>query len=197
MKRVIDLLVASAALVLLSPLLLAAAVLVRFTMGSPVIFRQTRAGRNGVPFELLKFRTMKQPVPGSESPEHDAARLTPVGRLLRRTSIDELPSLLNVLRGDLSVVGPRPLPVAYVERYTPEQARRLLVRPGLTGWAVIHGRNALGWDERFELDCWYVDHRTLALDLRIILRTVMLVLNGAGVNHGTGVTMTEFGRDQT
>ena len=197
MKRAIDLLLASVALVLLSPLLLVAAVLVRLTMGSPIIFRQSRAGSSGVPFELLKFRTMKQALPGEDAPEHDSTRLTAVGRLLRRTSVDELPSLLNVLRGDLSIVGPRPLPVAYVDRYTPEQARRLLVKPGLTGWAVVHGRNAVGWDERFELDCWYVDHRSLVLDLRIIARTVLLVLNGSGVNHGAGITMTEFGRDRT
>jgi hypothetical protein len=196
MKRAIDVAVAGIAFVLLSPLLLAAAVLVRLTMGSPIIFRQTRAGWHGVPFDLLKFRTMKHPSPGKEAPEYDATRITRLGNLLRRTSVDELPSLLNVLNGQLSIVGPRPLPVAYVERYSPEQARRLLVRPGLTGWAVVHGRNSLDWETRFELDCWYVDHRSLALDLQIMLRTLALVLKGSGVNHSPGVTMTEFGRDR-
>lgn len=192
MKRVLDVLIAVTALVLLSPLMLVAAVAVFATSGTPVLFRQQRAGRGGRPFELLKFRTMRAALPGEDGPVHDVDRTTRVGSILRRTSIDELPSLLNVLRGEMSIVGPRPLPVAYVERYSPQQAKRLEVLPGLTGWAVVHGRNHLDWDERFELDCWYVDHRSLALDFRIIGRTVALVLRGSAVNHAPGITMREF-----
>ena len=191
-KRALDLTIASVALVLLSPVMLAAGLGVWLTMGSPILFRQARAGRNGVCFDVLKFRTMREPRTGEDGPEHDLARVTSLGRFLRRASVDELPSLLNVLRGEMSIVGPRPLPVAYVERYTPEQARRLEVLPGLTGWAVVHGRNRLGWSERFALDTWYVDNQSLLLDVRIIWLTVSLVLRGANVNHDGNTTMTEF-----
>jgi len=194
-KRSIDVVLASVALVLLSPLMLVAALAVRLTLGSPVLFRQQRAGRGGQAFELLKFRSMRAPEPGQEGPTHDMQRLSRLGSLLRKTSVDELPSLLNVLRGDLSLVGPRPLPMAYVARYSPEQARRLEVRPGLTGWAVVHGRNRLSWEQRFELDCWYVDHQSIWLDLRILLRSVALVLRGSDVNHGPALTMSEFRGD--
>ncbi len=196
MKRALDLVVAAAVLLVLAPALVVAAAAVGLTTGRPVLFRQVRAGRNGVPFELLKFRTMRDAAPGMAGPEHDLQRVTPIGQLLRRTSIDELPSLYNVLRGDMSLVGPRPLPLTYVERYTSEQARRLDVLPGLTGWAVVHGRNELGWDDRFLLDVWYVDHQSMLLDLRILLRTVGLVVRGSGVNHSETITMTEFGADR-
>lgn len=192
MKRSVDLVLGSVAAVLLAPVMLVAALAVRVTTGSPVLFRQLRAGRDGKSFELLKFRTMRDPRPGQEGPEHDIARVTRLGAVLRRTSIDELPSLFNVLRGEMSIVGPRPLPVAYVGRYSPEQAERLRVRPGLTGWAVVHGRNQLGWDERFELDRWYVANHSTRLDLQIILRTVSLVLRGDAVNHSPDLTMSEF-----
>ncbi len=191
-KRAVDVVLAGVALVVLSPVLLAAALAVRVTMGSPVLYPDVRAGRDGRPFELLKFRTMRALRPGETIPESDAARITPVGRFLRSTSLDELPSLLNVLRGDMSIVGPRPLPVRYVERYSARQRRRLEVRPGITGWAQVNGRNALGWEEKFDFDVWYVDHRSLPLDVRIIRDTVRDVLRRAGVSHGDHATMPEF-----
>ncbi len=168
------------------PLLALTALAVWFRMGRPVLFRQQRPGLHGKPFTLLKFRTMRVGLGG------DAERLTPFGRWLRRTSLDELPELLNVLRGEMALVGPRPLLMAYLERYTPEQARRHEVRPGLTGWAQVHGRNALSWDERFRLDVWYVDHRSLWLDLRILSLTVGRVLSGRGVATEGQATMGEF-----
>jgi len=192
MKRAIDVAGAAIGLVLLSPVIALTAIVVRLSVGSPVMFLQTRAGYRGRPFTLYKFRTMRPPSPGEDGPAHDDVRLTRVGRILRATSLDELPSLLNVLKGEMSLVGPRPLPLDYLHRYTPEQARRLEVPPGLTGWAVVHGRNLLTWDERFALDCWYVDHRSLRLDLRILVRTVVMVFRRTGVNHADGVTMTEF-----
>lgn len=191
-KRLVDIVVSAVALLLLSPVLIVVAVMVRLRMGTPVLFRQARAGRNGAPFEMLKFRTMRDPLPGEDAPVFDMQRITALGRVLRRTSIDELPSLINVLRGDMSLVGPRPLPVEYVGRYSAQQARRLEVRPGLTGWAVVHGRNQLDWADRFELDVWYVDHQSLLLDCRVLVRTVGLVLRGSGVNHDASTTMTEF-----
>jgi lipopolysaccharide/colanic/teichoic acid biosynthesis glycosyltransferase len=194
MKRVLDVVVSSIALVVALPVLVVVAAVVRLRMGSPVVFRQVRAGRGGRPFGLYKFRTMRAALPGEEGPEFDGLRTTRLGRFLRSTSLDELPELVNVLVGHMSLVGPRPLPMSYVERYSPEQARRLEVRPGLTGWAVVHGRNHLSWDERFSLDCWYVDHRSFALDLKIIGRTVGLVLRREGINHEGDITMTEFKR---
>jgi lipopolysaccharide/colanic/teichoic acid biosynthesis glycosyltransferase len=195
-KRALDVVVSALALALLSPVLALVAILVRITMGTPVLFRQTRAGRHGEPFELLKFRTMRPARPGDSGPEHDMGRITTLGRFLRRTSLDELPSLLNVLSGEMSLVGPRPLPMQYTERYTDEQRRRLDVPPGLTGWAVVNGRNHLPWEERFALDCWYVEHRSFVLDLRILWRTVAIVVSGKDVNHSEGVTMTEFRGDE-
>lgn len=192
MKRTIDIVVAAVVLVVAAPVLLGVAIAVRVTMGSPVVFRQVRAGRNGRPFTLFKFRTMRTARAGEEGPEHDAARVTRLGRFLRSTSLDELPELLNVLLGHMSLVGPRPLPLSYVPRYSTEQARRLEVRPGLTGWAVVHGRNLLSWDERFELDRWYVDHQSLRLDLRVVWLTIGTVVKREGVNHEGEVTMTEF-----
>lgn len=192
-KRLVDLVVGLAALVVLAPVIVAVAVVVRVRLGAPVLFRQTRSGRDGRPFTLYKFRTMRPATAGEDGPQHDAARLTRLGRVLRATSLDELPSLVNVVRGEMSLVGPRPLPVHYLPRYTPRQAMRLRVRPGITGWAVIHGRNLLSWQERLELDCWYVEHRTLRLDLQILWRTLGMVLRRTGVDHADGVTMTEFG----
>lgn len=192
MKRATDLALGSLLLVMSAPLQALAAVAIRGTMGAPVLFRQRRAGQNGRPFTLLKFRTMSAPAAGREGPAWDHERLTAVGRLLRDSSVDELPSLWNVLRGDMSLVGPRPLLVSYIDWYTEEQARRLLVKPGLTGWAQIHGRNALTWEERFSLDCWYVDHRTWALDLQILVRTVIVVIRREGISFAGVSTMTEF-----
>jgi lipopolysaccharide/colanic/teichoic acid biosynthesis glycosyltransferase len=190
--RVIDVVVSTCALLALSPLLLALAVALRATSGSSVLFRDERAGRGGKPFTLFKFRTMRPPVPGERSPDDDMARLTPLGRRMRSLSLDELPTFWSVLRGEMALVGPRPLPVRYVDRYSPRQARRLEVRPGITGWAQINGRNALSWDDRFELDVWYVEHRSLGLDLRILGRTALTVLRREGISHAGHATMPEF-----
>jgi sugar transferase EpsL len=192
-RRVIDVVLASVAIVVVSPVLLVAAIAVRATMGRPVLFRDRRAGAHGREFELLKFRTMRALAPGETIPESDQARITRVGTWLRSTSVDELPSIINVLRGDMALVGPRPLPVRYVERYTPLQARRLEVRPGITGWAQVNGRNALGWDEKFALDVWYVDHRTVSLDVGILATTVRQILRREGIAHDGHATMPEFG----
>jgi len=191
-KRAFDVVVAGVGLVVLSPLLLLVAVAVRATMGAPVLFRQTRPGRRGRPFEVLKFRTMtdRRGADGALLP--DADRLTSLGRLLRRTSLDELPELVNVVRGDMSLVGPRPLLEEYLDLYTPEQARRHDVRPGITGWAQVNGRNATTWDERFAHDAYYVDHRSMRLDLHILKRTVAQVLSGAGVTQPGEATMARF-----
>ena len=178
LKRGLDAAAALAALLLLSPLLLLLALLVRLRLGSPVLFRQTRPGRHGELFTLYKFRSMR------DGPEPDADRLTGFGRLLRRSSLDELPELWNVLRGDMSLVGPRPLLPEYLERYSPEQARRHEVRPGLTGWAQVHGRNAVDWNRKFELDVHYVDHASPALDAKILLLTLLHLFRPG---HGTEI----------
>ncbi|HEX4528086.1 MAG TPA: sugar transferase [Acidimicrobiia bacterium] len=192
MKRVIDVLGASTALVVLSPLLAVVAVLVRVRMGPPVLFRQLRPGREGRPFELTKFRTMTDQRGPDGTLLPDAQRLTALGRFLRRTSIDELPELVNVVRGDMSLVGPRPLLMEYLPRYSAEQARRHEVRPGVTGWTQVNGRNELTWDEKFALDVWYVDHRSTRLDLEILGRTVSQVLGGQGVSAPGHATMEPF-----
>jgi lipopolysaccharide/colanic/teichoic acid biosynthesis glycosyltransferase len=191
-RRGLDVLIATAALAVTSPLVLAAALAIRWTMGAPVIFRHARAGRHGAPFVLFKLRTMRPMRDGETAPESDGARITPVGRLLRGTSIDELPSLVNVLRGDMAIVGPRPLPIRYVDRYTDRQRRRLDVRPGITGWAQISGRNALSWEDRLELDAWYVDHRSLSLDLRILAGTIPVVVRRRGIAGADHATMAEL-----
>ncbi|HLR46937.1 MAG TPA: sugar transferase, partial [Deinococcales bacterium] len=170
-KRAFDVTVAAAALVLLSPLLLVIGVLVARRLGRPVLFRQERPGLHGKPFTIIKFRTMRDAVAADGTPLPDEERLTPFGQKLRSTSLDELPELLNVLRGEMSLVGPRPLIMAYLDRYSPRQARRNEVRPGITGWAQVNGRNALSWEDRFELDVWYVDNHTLWLDLKIMWLT--------------------------
>ena len=191
MKRLFDVLVAGVGLSLLAPLL-AAALAVRLWLGAPVLFRQVRPGRNGRPFVLYKFRTMRDAVDQHGDPLPDADRLTRLGWFLRSTSLDELPELWNVLRGDMSLVGPRPLLMEYLPLYTPEQARRHRVRPGITGWAQVNGRNALTWDERLALDVWYVDNRSLRLDLRILLLTVWQVFARVGIHQEGHATMERF-----
>jgi len=193
-KRVGDIILATLLLVVLSPLLLAVAILVRAKLGPPVLFRQLRPGRNARVFSLYKFRTMTTACGPSDvhAVSSDAQRLTPLGSFLRASSIDELPELWNVLRGDMSLVGPRPLLREYLERYTPEQARRHEVRPGITGWAQVNGRNAVSWEDRFAMDVWYVDNRSLALDLRILWRTGAAVLKREGVSADGHATMRPF-----
>lgn len=191
-KRLVDLVGAGVAGVLLAPVIAVVALLVRWRLGSPVLFRQTRPGRHGAPFELIKFRTMTNDRGPDGALLPDADRLPRFGAALRATSLDELPELWNVLRGDMSLVGPRPLLMAYLPRYSTRQARRHEVRPGLTGWAQINGRNAPDWDTRLELDVWYVENRTLGLDLRILLRTVLAVLRREGVSAPGHVTVEPF-----
>jgi lipopolysaccharide/colanic/teichoic acid biosynthesis glycosyltransferase len=184
MPRPLDIAVAALALVLLSPLLALAAVAVRLGGGGPVVYRQRRVGRRGAEFEMLKLRTMvagSDPVGVGTVVTRDDPRVTRVGRLLRRTSLDEIPNLVNVLRGEMAIVGPRPTIPAQVEGYTDRQRRRHEVRPGITGWAQVRGRAGIPWEERIELDLWYVDHRSLRLDLRILGRTVWLLLSGHGL----------------
>lgn len=188
-KRAVDVIVSALGLIATAPLLAAIALVILLTHGRPAFFRQVRPGRGGEAFELVKFRTM---LPPSDTRRSDAERLTGIGRFLRSTSLDELPSLINVLRGDMSLVGPRPLLVEYLERYTPEQARRHEVRPGVTGLAQINGRNAISWEEKFRFDVHYVDHRSLLLDLVILAGTVKAVLRRTGINENAHVTMSEF-----
>ncbi|HYH83635.1 MAG TPA: sugar transferase [Longimicrobium sp.] len=191
-KRALDVAAAAAGLAVLSPLLLGVALAVRLRLGSPVLFRQTRPGLGGRPFRMYKFRTMRDAVGPDGEPLPDAERLTPFGRVLRSTSLDELPELVNVLRGEMSLVGPRPLLMEYLPLYSPRQARRHEVRPGLTGWAQVNGRNALGWPEKLEMDAWYVDHRSFALDLRILLLTVGRVVLRHGISREGHVTTSRF-----
>ncbi len=191
LKRVIDIVVASAALVALAPLQLFVGLLVHRKLGSPVIFRQVRPGQNETLFELVKFRTMLDPDP-DKGLVSDAERLTRFGVLLRSTSLDELPSFWNVLKGDMSLIGPRPLLVQYLDRYTREQRRRHEVRPGITGLAQVSGRNDLSWERKFEIDVEYVDSASLALDIRIVAKTVAKVLRREGVAAEGHVTVTEF-----
>ncbi|GAA2704239.1 sugar transferase [Micromonospora olivasterospora] len=190
-KRVLDVVVAAVCLVLATPVILAVAVAIMVTMGRPVLFRQPRPGRHARLFDLVKFRSMT--VPGhTDGPATDAARLTPLGAWLRATSLDELPTLWNVLRGDMSLVGPRPLLPSYLDRYTPQQFRRHEVRPGVTGLQQVNGRNALTWDRRFAYDVWYVDNRGFLLDLGILARTVVVVLRREGITAPGSVTAHEF-----
>lgn len=189
MKRLFDFCGALVLLVVLSPLLLGLAVAVRVNLGAPVLFRQRRPGRGGRIFTVVKFRSMRDAADAAGRPLPDAERLTPFGRRLRASSLDELPELWNVLRGEMSLVGPRPLLVEYLDRYTPEEARRHNVRPGLTGWAQIHGRNATTWDERLKLDAWYADNHSLRLDLHILWRTIALVCSREGITAPGEATM--------
>ncbi len=192
MKRVFDVVVALAALVLLSPLVLGLAILVRSRLGSPVLFSQVRPGLQGQPFRMYKFRTMLVADGPDGKPLPDAQRLTTFGRFLRASSLDELPELWNVLRGDMSLVGPRPLLMEYLPLYSARQARRHEVRPGITGWAQVNGRNALSWDEKFELDVWYVDNRTFWLDIGILWKTLMTVMKRDGISNEGHATMPPF-----
>lgn len=192
MKRIFDVIVAATALVLLAPVLTVVALLVQSKLGGPILFRQQRPGRNGQAFEMIKFRTMLNAVDPDGRPLPDSDRLTPFGRILRSTSLDELPELFNVLRGDMSLVGPRPLLMQYLPLYSPEQARRHEVRPGLTGWAQINGRNAVDWNEKFSMDVWYVDNRTFLLDLKIILLTMRKVAFRENITAEGEATMLPF-----
>jgi lipopolysaccharide/colanic/teichoic acid biosynthesis glycosyltransferase len=192
LSRVLDLVVAALVLALAWPVLLAIALAIRATMGAPVLFRQQRAGRGGRTFEVVKFRTMRTAEPGDDGPDTDEARLTRLGKLLRATSLDELPTLVNVVRGEMSLVGPRPLPVRYLPRYSPEHARRHDVRPGITGWAQANGRNALSWDDQLDMDVWYVDNKSVRLDARIVVGTVTSVLRRDGISHEGHATRPEF-----
>lgn len=191
-KRLLDGVLAAFGLVVLSPLMLVVALAVRSHLGVPVLFRQERAGKNGRPFYMVKFRTMTEGRDARGQLLRDAERLTPLGRFLRSSSLDELPELWNVLKGEMSLVGPRPLPVRYLPRYSPAQARRHTVTPGITGWAQINGRNAQTWEERFELDLWYVEHRTFSLDLKILFLTVWKVIRREGISAEGEATMPEF-----
>jgi len=191
-KRIFDLCLSTPLLVFVTPLLGIIALLVRLQPGSPVFFRQQRPGLHGKPFTLYKFRTMTaaRDVHGHLLP--DAERLTPFGRFLRNTSLDELPELFNVLKGDMSLVGPRPLLMEYLDRYTPEQARRHEVVPGITGWAQVNGRNAISWEQKFALDVWYVDHCSLWLDLKIMALTVIKIVAREGINQPGSETAEKF-----
>lgn len=192
MKRLFDIVIAGAALIVLAVPLLVLTWLVRRRLGEPALFRQARPGLNARPFTMLKFRTMTDARGADGQLLPDAQRLTPFGRFLRSTSLDELPELWNVLRGDMSLVGPRPLLMEYLPLYTPQQARRHDVRPGVTGWAQVNGRNALSWEEKFELDVWYVDHHTVWLDLRILWLTLRKVLVREGISAAGEATMSKF-----
>jgi lipopolysaccharide/colanic/teichoic acid biosynthesis glycosyltransferase len=191
-KRLFDLALTAPGLILLAPALLVVAVLVRIYHGAPVLFRQQRPGYRGQPFSIYKFRTMSNARDASGALLPDAQRLTRLGRFLRSTSLDELPELFNVLRGEMSLVGPRPLLMQYLERYSPEQARRHNVLPGVTGWAQVNGRNVLTWEDKFRLDVWYVDHWSLGLDVHILLMTLGKVLKREGISQPGHATAEEF-----
>lgn len=191
-KRLLDIIIAAAALVLLSPVLLLLARQIRRKLGTPVLFRQVRPGRGGIPFVMYKFRTMRDAADENGRPLPDAERLTLFGRKLRAASLDELPELWNVLKGDMSLVGPRPLLMEYLPLYNAEQRRRHLVRPGITGWAQVNGRNAISWPEKFRLDVWYVENRSLLLDIKILFLTVKKVLDRSGINSEGETTAAKF-----
>ncbi len=192
MKRFLDIVGSLIGLFLFSPVLILLYLMIRKDMGAPVLFRQTRPGKDGRLFNMVKFRSMKDAVGPDGLALPDAERLTPLGRKIRSTSLDELPGLWNVLKGDMSLVGPRPLLVEYLPLYSPEQARRHEVRPGITGWAQVNGRNAISWEDKFALDVWYVDNRTIWLDLKIIALTIKKVLIRDGISADGEVTMSKF-----
>jgi sugar transferase EpsL len=191
-KRMLDVLLAALALLVLSPVLPVVCIWVWLGVGRPILFRQKRLGCNGVPFMVFKFRSMTDQRNAQGQLLPDGQRITRLGAFLRRSSLDELPQLWNVLRGDMSLVGPRPLLMQYLDRYTPEQARRHSVRPGITGWAQVNGRNATTWEQRFACDLWYVDHCSFALDLRILAMTLLRVLQRRGISPAETPTMPEF-----
>jgi sugar transferase EpsL len=191
-KRILDLVLALPAILILLPVLFIIAILVRMNYGNPIMFRQKRPGYLGKPFWVYKFRTMTNALDADKNLLPDSERITHLGRFLRSYSLDELPELFNVLRGEMSWVGPRPLLMQYLDRYSPEQARRHEVLPGITGWAQINGRNALTWEEKFKLDVWYVDHWTFGLDIKILLITAIKVLRREGINQPGYATAEEF-----
>lgn len=192
LKRLLDIVIASIALVILSPLYIFVAYKVKKNLGSPVLFRQVRPGLNGIPFEMIKFRTMKDAVDIQGNALPDNERLTPFGKMLRSTSLDEMPELWNVIKGDMSIVGPRPLLMEYLPLYNNEQAKRHNVRPGMTGHAQVNGRNAIGWDEKFKLDTWYVENQSVCLDFKIMLKTVKKVIAKDDINEAGEATMSKF-----
>ena len=192
MKRLFDIIIASIALILLSPLYVFVAYKVKKNLGSPVLFRQVRPGLHGKPFEMIKFRTMKDAMDEQGNPLPDSERLTAFGQMLRSTSLDEMPELWNVIKGDMSIVGPRPLLMEYLPLYNAEQAKRHNVRPGMTGYAQVNGRNAISWEEKFKLDTWYVENQSIWLDFKIMLKTVKKVIAKDDINEAGEVTMTKF-----
>ena len=192
LKRAFDVAASTSALIVLSPVLAITAYKVKKELGSPVLFRQTRPGLHGKPFEMIKFRTMKDATDKEGNALPDSERLTDFGKKLRASSLDELPELWNVLKGDMSLVGPRPLLMEYLPLYNAEQAKRHNVRPGVTGYAQVNGRNAIGWEEKFKLDLWYVENQSFILDIKIILSTVKKVLIKEGINQNETVSMTRF-----
>lgn len=192
MKRLFDIVAALLAVIVLSPILVVISCLIALRIGRPVIFRQQRPGRAGKAFTIYKFRTMTNAVDESGNLLPDEQRLLPLGLFLRKASLDELPELFNVLRGDMSLVGPRPLLLVYLPLYTAQQYRRHEIRPGLTGWAQVNGRNAISWTEKFELDVWYVDNQSLWLDVKILFMTVLSVFRREGINHADEATMPRF-----
>lgn len=191
-KRVFDILITIPVLIVVVPMMVTIAIMIRIFMGESVLFKQMRPGFLGRPFLIYKFRTMKNAYDGKKQPLPDSERLTKLGKILRSTSLDELPELFNVLKGEMSLVGPRPLLTQYLNRYTSEQARRHDVKPGLTGWAQINGRNAVNWEEKFRLDGWYVDNQSLWLDLKIIALTILKILKREGINQPGQATASEF-----
>ncbi|QHI24460.1 sugar transferase [Acinetobacter haemolyticus] len=192
LKRLLDIIIASTALVLLSPLYFYVAHKVKKNLGSPVLFRQVRPGLHGKPFEMIKFRTMKDALDEQGNPLPDSERLTPFGKMLRSTSLDEMPELWNVIKGDMSIVGPRPLLMEYLPLYNKDQAKRHDVRPGMTGHAQVNGRNAISWEEKFKLDTWYVENQSIWLDFKIMLKTVKKVIAKDDINEAGEATMTKF-----
>ena len=196
-KRLLDIIIASIALILLSPLYFYVAYKVKKNLGSPVLFRQVRPGLHGKPFEMIKFRSMKDAVDAQGNPLPDSERLTPFGKMLRSSSLDEMPELWNVIKGDMSIVGPRPLLMEYLPLYNQEQAKRHLVRPGMTGHAQVNGRNAISWEEKFKLDTWYVENQSVWLDFKIMLKTVKKVLAKDDINAEGEATAAPFRGNKT
>lgn len=192
LKRLLDIVIASSALVLLSPVYALVAYKVKKNLGSPVLFRQVRPGLNGKPFEMIKFRSMKDAVDAQGNPLPDSERLTPFGQMLRSSSLDEMPELWNVIKGEMSIVGPRPLLMEYLPLYNEQQAKRHNVRPGITGYAQVNGRNAISWEKKFELDTWYVENRSLWLDFKIMLKTVQKVLSKDDISAEGEATISKF-----
>ena len=192
LKRILDVAIASTALVLLSPVYALVAYKVKKNLGSPVLFRQTRPGLHGQPFEMIKFRTMKDALDAEGNPLPDSERLTPFGKMLRATSLDEMPELWNVIKGDMSIVGPRPLLMEYLALYNEQQAKRHNVRPGITGYAQVNGRNAISWEKKFELDTWYVENQSLWLDFKIMLKTIKKVIAKDDISAEGEATMIKF-----